>query len=174
MGLHAPVAKAALAPEARECLAAALMGKAGWDLRGRRALAHAPRARARLIGGNLSVLVSLLGTPFAPRPDGCLLALEEVDEPPYKIDRMLEQLAQAGWLRKVAGVALGQFTGCADEPASPRGLALDEVFRHHFARLGVPVVEGFPFGHQDDNRPFAHGSLAELDAQSLILRCLWE
>jgi muramoyltetrapeptide carboxypeptidase len=96
-----------------------------------------------LLGGNLCLLAASVGTPDEPDLQGAVLLLEEVDEPPYKVDRMLTQLRRAGVLDGVAGVAVGQFTRCADEwPMSTVDVLADRL-----GDLGVPVLGGLPVGH---------------------------
>jgi muramoyltetrapeptide carboxypeptidase len=117
------------------------------------------RATGPLAGGTLMLLAHLQGTPFAPRLDGAILFLEEVLEKPYRVDRCLTQLRLAGALDRVAGVAVGQFTGCDDGGV----LALD-VVREAVLALGVPVVEGLSSGHVDANFAFPLGARATLVA----------
>ncbi|MCB9743288.1 MAG: LD-carboxypeptidase [Alphaproteobacteria bacterium] len=120
---------------------------------------------APVVGGNLCVLASLCGTPHQLDARGCILLLEEVSEPPYKIDRMLEQLRQAGVFEGVLGVALGSFTGCA----VPEGAdySVQTLFLEAVEHLGVPVVTGLPVGHGVENHAFFHGAMAHLDAEGL-------
>ena len=99
-----------------------------------------------LLGGNLCLLAATVGTPDLPDLRGAILLLEDVDEPPYKVDRMLTHLWRAGALAGVAGVAVGQFTNCAD--GWPTTVA--EVLLERLARLGVPVHGGLPVGHGRD------------------------
>jgi muramoyltetrapeptide carboxypeptidase len=107
------------------------------------ATAPGPRATGTLLGGNLCMLASTIGTPDFPDLRGAILLLEDVDEVPYKVDRMLTHLRRAGVLAGVAGVALGQFTRCAD--GWPVTVA--EVLADRLAPLGVPVLGGLPIGH---------------------------
>jgi muramoyltetrapeptide carboxypeptidase len=96
-----------------------------------------------LLGGNLCLLAASVGTRDEPDLRGAVLLLEEVDEPPYKVDRMLTQLRRAGALDGVAGVAVGQFTRCADDwPMSTVDVLADRL-----GDLGVPVLGGLPVGH---------------------------
>ncbi len=105
------------------------------------------RASGPLLGGNLSVLTRLLGTPFAPSFEGALLVLEEVAEPPYRVDRMLAHLEHAGVLDAVSGVLLGTFTTGDLAPETPT-LSLSRVFNDYFANRPYPVVTNVPYGHQ--------------------------
>ena len=128
----------------------------------------------RLIVGNLEVLRSLLGTPAWPSLDGAILGLEEVGERPYRVDRALTQLISAGALRGVRGVVIGQLTGCVEpEHGGSRGWSVDEVLTDRLGRLGIPVVTGFPFGHEDRRNvalPFgARVRLAADDATLIFL-----
>ncbi|MEW5882453.1 MAG: LD-carboxypeptidase [Pseudomonadota bacterium] len=103
-------------------------------------------ARGTLWGGNLALVCALLGTPYFPRVRGGILFFEDVNEPAYKIERMLLQLEQAGILQRQRALLLGSF-----EPVTPmpndNGFSLDEVIRGLRARLAVPVLTGLPFGH---------------------------
>jgi len=96
-----------------------------------------------LLGGNLCLLTASIGTPDLTALDGALLLLEEVAEPPYKVDRMLTQLRRASVLSRVAGIALGQFTRCSD--GWPVTVA--EVLAERLGDLGIPVLGGLPVGH---------------------------
>jgi muramoyltetrapeptide carboxypeptidase len=100
-------------------------------------------AEGRLVGGNLSMVAALVGTPYAPEGRGHLLFLEDVREAPYRVDRMLTQLDQAGLTRHAAGVILGVFEKCSppdDEPS----LTLAETLEDHFGNSGVPAGYGTP------------------------------
>lgn len=116
-------------------------------------------AEGRLCGGNLAVLASLVGTPYAPRVEGCVLFLEDVGERPYRVDRMLTTLRQAGWLDRCAGVIIGAFT---DGAPGEDGVSIDDVILDRLGDLGVPVVTGFPAGHIDDNEPLTFGAKARI------------
>jgi len=119
------------------------------------------RAEGILVGGCLSLVASLLGTPWALDLDGAVLLLEEVDERPYAVDRMLTSLLAAGALERVAGVVLGAFTRC--EAGGP-GPTVDEVLRERLAPLGVPVLAGLPVGHERDAVTLPLGVRAVVDA----------
>ena len=116
-------------------------------------------ATGTLLGGNLSLIVSSLGTPDMPDLTGAILLIEDVNEPPYKVDRMLTQLLRSGALRGVAGVAVGQFTGCADHWP----VTVAEVLRERLSRLGVPVLGGLPIGHGHGQLTVPLGVSATLD-----------
>jgi len=100
-------------------------------------------AAGTLLGGNLCLLAASVGTLDLPDLSGAIVLLEDVEEPPYKVDRMLTQLRRAGALRGLAGVAVGQFTRCADDwPVTVADVLLDRL-----GDFGVPVLGGLPIGH---------------------------
>lgn len=122
-------------------------------------------ARGPLLGGNLSLLTSSVGTPDMPDLAGAILLVEEVDEPPYKVDRMLTHLRRAGVLRGLAGVAVGQFTNCAD--GWPVTVA--DVLADRLGDLGVPVLGGLPIGHGHGQVTVPVGTPATLDVAAGVL-----
>lgn len=130
-------------------------------------------AEGPLVGGNLSVLTRLLGTPYLPSLRGAVLLLEDVGERPYRLDRMWTHLRLAGALDGVAGVVLGEFTGCEEKDADYTSAdVLDELAQ----ALGVPCAAGFVIGHGEVNFPVALGARVRLDGdrQSLtFLEGLW-
>jgi muramoyltetrapeptide carboxypeptidase len=126
-------------------------------------------AAGRLIGGNLSVLTHLLGTPYEPDFRGRILFLEEFGEQTYRIDRMLTQLHQSGALRKVAGVLLGSMTAPARR-RFPSDRRLDDVLREALEPLGVPVVGGLAAGHVAGKRTLPLGALTVIDSSSGTIR----
>lgn len=130
------------------------------------------RSSGRLLGGNLTVLAALMGTPWLPDFDGAILFLEDVEEAPYRIDRMLTQLSLAGVLGKVAGVAFGQCTDCSAKDASYGGFTLSEVLQQHLAPLGVPAFQGAAFGHVASQFSLPVGVRAEIDADAGSIRLL--
>ncbi len=138
---------------------------------GRITTIRAGRARGPLVGGNLSVLVAMAGSPYWPRFDGAILLLEDVNEYIYRVDRMISTLALAGALERLAGVVLGAFTHC--EPGDGFGtLTLDEVFDDHFKGLNVPVFRGAQFGHIKKKWTLPIGLPVEMDAVAGTLRLL--
>jgi muramoyltetrapeptide carboxypeptidase len=126
------------------------------------------RARGRLLGGNLTLICATLGTPYALRPEGAILLLEDTNEAPYRVDRMLSQLRLAGVLDAVAGVVVGSF--CPRD--HPDAKELDRVLREWLGTLKVPVLLRFPVGHTPLNATLPHGGLVELDADGGTLRLL--
>ncbi|WP_426268052.1 S66 peptidase family protein [Sphingomonas sp. LHG3443-2] len=130
------------------------------------------KASGKLLGGNLTVLASLVGTPWLPDFSGAILFLEDTDEAPYRIDRMLTQIGQAGILRRVAGVVFGQCTNCKPSDGSTSLFTLDEVLAQHLTPLGVPVYTGAMFGHIDNQFSLPVGCRAEIDADAGTIRLL--
>lgn len=129
-------------------------------------------ARGRLVGGNLSVIHALMGTPYEIETANRILFLEDVGEAPYRVDRMLQTLKLAGKLDEVAGVVLGSFTRRLDENTADEAVSIDEVLRSYFAQANVPVLADFPVGHQPNNVTLPIGVLAELDTATGTLRLL--
>lgn len=127
---------------------------------------RAGRASGRLLGGNLTLLASLAGTPHLPSLRGALLVLEDVAEAPYRVDRMLTQLLLAGALDGVAGLAVGGFSwpGTAVPRRDEQRQDVLRVIGELGAELGVPVLAGLPCGHDRHNLALPLGVEAELDA----------
>jgi muramoyltetrapeptide carboxypeptidase len=120
---------------------------------------RAGRATGPLLGGTLTLLSHLAGTPYLPAFDGAILFLEDVGEKPYRLDRYLTQLRLAGALDRIAGVAVGQLSGC--DEGEVRGL---DVVRDAVRDLGVPAIAGLPAGHDDRNFALPLGARATLVA----------
>jgi muramoyltetrapeptide carboxypeptidase len=100
-----------------------------------------------LLGGNLSLLVSLLGTPYQPALDNAALFVEEVGEEPYRIDRMLMHLQNASALAKCRGVMVGHCADCIPRDPSRPSLSLDDVLKEFALAIKKPVISNIPFGH---------------------------
>jgi muramoyltetrapeptide carboxypeptidase len=126
------------------------------------------RARGRLAGGNLALVASLVGTPYALDLDGAILVLEDVSESVYRLDRMLTQLRLAGALDQLAGVVLGQFTEIPDDIANAER-PLERLLGETAAWCGIPCVANFPLGHVADQVTLPLGATAELDADHKTL-----
>ncbi|HXS20927.1 MAG TPA: LD-carboxypeptidase [Steroidobacteraceae bacterium] len=126
-------------------------------------------AEGPLVGGNLSVLTRLLGTPFLAHLQGAILLLEDVGERPYRLDRMWTHLALAGVFRQVRGIVLGGFTGCEEKDAE---YSSAEVLRELARATGLPCAAGFPIGHDAPNQPVPLGVRVRLDAVSRRLTFL--
>jgi muramoyltetrapeptide carboxypeptidase len=126
------------------------------------------KVTAPLIGGNLAVLCSLIGTPFFPSLTGKILFFEDIGETPFRIDRNLTHLLSLGLLDSVAGFALGLFKDCAYRPPKPGDRIeyrqdLRDVIIERLRPLGKPIVMGLPFGHLPYNATVPLGALATLD-----------
>ncbi len=121
-----------------------------------------------LLPANLTVATHLLGTPIQPDLDGVILALEDVTEAPYRIDRLLTQWRLSGALSKVRGIALGRFSRC-EPPPNIHSLTIEEVLRDRLGNLGIPIVSELPFGHDGPNAALAVGVLATLDGDRGVL-----
>ncbi|MFY8148417.1 MAG: LD-carboxypeptidase, partial [Prochlorococcaceae cyanobacterium] len=119
-------------------------------------------AEGRLVVTNLTVATHLIGTPWLPNLQGCLLVLEDVGEAPYRVDRMLTQWRTAGVLRGVAGVGLGRFQW-TPEDVMPGDLTMEEVLLERLGDLGVPLVGRLPVGHGRPNLALPLGRMARLD-----------
>ncbi|HZF44644.1 MAG TPA: LD-carboxypeptidase [Sphingomonadaceae bacterium] len=130
------------------------------------------KAAGRLLGGNLTVLTALMGTPYLPSFDGAILFLEDTNEAEYRIDRMLTQLALGGVLQRVAGVAFGQCTECRAGGPSYGGFTLSEVLKQHLEPLGVPAFQGAPIGHVSNQISVPVGVRAGIDAGAGTIRIL--
>jgi muramoyltetrapeptide carboxypeptidase len=116
-------------------------------------------ATGMIVGGNLSLLSASVGAPdeFVP-PDGSLVLLEDVNEEPYQVDRMLTQLLRSGWFTGVTGIVLGSWTGCGNLDG------IRDVMMDLLVGLGIPVVWEFGFGHCPDQLTIPLGAEATLDA----------
>jgi muramoyltetrapeptide carboxypeptidase len=126
------------------------------------------RAEGRLVGGNLAVLTSLAGTPFAPDLTDSILILEDVNEPVYRIDRMLQQLKLTGTLSGCRGIAFGDCTRCPED-AGGGGRRFDDVLGELAHSLGIPCLTGIPVGHIPDQWTIPLGALATLDTRACSL-----
>ncbi len=125
------------------------------------------RATAPITGGCLSVVCSLLGTSFEPDFSGKILFLEDVDEKPYAIDRMLTQLKQADKLACIEGLVFGDMHGCSDYQNDLKDVVIDVLGEYNH-----PVLYGFEAGHGPINLAFAYGQLAEIDSSKKTFRLL--
>ncbi len=129
------------------------------------------KASGELIGGNLSLLSAMAGTPFAMKNlKGKILFIEDVGEQPYRIDRMLTQLLQSADLKSLAGIALGVFEDCNPKDATTQSLI--EVLKDRLGNLGIPVIYGLSFGHIRDQFTLPLGIKAELDTENATVTLL--
>ena len=141
-----------------------------FDLTGCRTLVPGA-AEGPLRGGCLTLLQTSIGTPWQPNLDGALLFLEDWQEEPYRIDRMLQHLRAAGMLRRIRGLVMGKPVRIAPRGGRP-SLSLDEVLLDHLGDLGVPLVVGIPVGHCARKRTLSLGVLARLDTRRTLLETL--
>lgn len=126
-------------------------------------------ARGRLIGGNLSLLAALAGTPYALKDlKGAILFAEDINEPPYKVDRLFTQLRQSCDMSSLAGVALGVFSS-AQAATDAETASTRRVLKDRLGDLGIPVVSGLSFGHIRDNCTLPVGVEAELDTATATI-----
>ncbi len=129
------------------------------------------QATGELVGGNLAVLTSIIGTDYMPDWKGKILFLEEVNEEIYKVDRLLCQLQLAGVLQQVAGIVLGQFTNCG-HGSRFLSLTLEQVFDHYFSPLQIPIFSGLLFGHINQKMTLPIGCKATIDANAGTVQLL--
>ncbi|MGB4958924.1 MAG: LD-carboxypeptidase [Saprospiraceae bacterium] len=122
------------------------------------------KAKGNLTGGNLSLLVALTGTKYAPIYKDNIVFMEDVGEKPYRVDRMLTSLIQGSDLSKASGIVLGVFNDC-EASANESSLTLQEVLRDRLIPLGIPVFYGFTFGHVIDICTFPVGVKAQMDTE---------
>ena len=166
---HGPTARETLTDFSRDSLRRAVVEQTD-------SCGVAPKAReinagfveGRLVGGNLAVLTSLCGTPFAPDLSDGILILEDINEPVYRIDRMLQQLKLAGALNGCRGIAFGECVKCPDD-AGGGDRPFDEVLGEIAHELGVPCLAGIPVGHIAEQWTIPLGAMAKLDTANRSL-----
>ena len=122
-------------------------------------------ATGRLFPCNLTVATHLLGTPHQPDLTGAILAIEDVTEAPYRIDRLLTHWRLTGTLQRLAGIAIGRFSQC-DPPAGISSLTVEEVLRNRLTDLHIPIVANLPFGHDGSNAALSVGTIATLNGNT--------
>jgi muramoyltetrapeptide carboxypeptidase len=122
------------------------------------------RATGTLVGGNLTLLAALCGTRWQPDARDCILLIEDTDEAPYRVDRMLTQLLLAGVFDGVRGMVFGDSPTCEPREGDPRPVPLVEVIRDRLAPLAVPLIHGFPCGHSPIRAVLPLGIPVTLDA----------
>jgi muramoyltetrapeptide carboxypeptidase len=121
-------------------------------------------ASGRVIGGNLSTVVSIIGTRYFPDFKDKILLLEDVGEMPYKLDRMLNQLRLNQIFEKVKGIILGSFIDCIEHDPNKKTLTLGEVADHYFSKLKKPVIYNFKHGHIKDFVTVPIGAMIKINA----------
>lgn len=130
------------------------------------------KASGILIGGNFSLLVSLLATPYLPNLRETLLLLEDVDEAPHRVDRMFAQLHHASITKHIAGLILGKFTDCVPSDPTKPHLTIDQVLEDAIRRIGCPVLANFQYGHIAKKLTVPLGLKAVLDTREGALKIL--
>lgn len=122
------------------------------------------RASGRLCGGNLTLITALLGTPYEIDTAGALLIVEETDEAPYRIDRMLTQLRLSGALARAAGVLVGRCANCEVDQSHPyAAMPLQATLRDRLGSLGIPVLTELPIGHAGEQWTLPIGLQARME-----------
>ncbi len=117
-----------------------------------------------IVGGNLAVFTSLLGTGYLPDLKNKILFLEDISEPPYKIDRMFNQLKLNKVFKKVKGIILGSFVDCYEPDVKKKTLTLEEVCDDYLRTMNIPVIRSFPHGHIKDMLTLPIGTRIKLNA----------
>lgn len=131
------------------------------------------KARGRITGGNLSLVVSTLGSPYEIDTKGKILFLEDIGEKPYSIDRMLNALVLSGKIDDAAGIILGPFIDCEETEDSP-ALTIKEIIDEVIAPHGKPAITNFRCGHTYPQIAFPMGAMTEIDADSRTIKFIDE
>jgi muramoyltetrapeptide carboxypeptidase len=130
------------------------------------------KARGRLLGGNLTVLTTILGSPFVPDFENAILFCEDVREDLYRVDRMLTQLKLNGILAKIKGFVFGGCSECGPGDGNYGALTLEEIFADHVKPLGVPAWQGAMIGHAQPQWTLPEGAQVEIDASAATITLL--
>jgi muramoyltetrapeptide carboxypeptidase len=120
-------------------------------------------AKGRLLGGNLSIMTGLIGTPYFPALSRPIYIIEEIDERPYKIDRMLQNMKLAGLLKRACGIVLGDFSCCTPDPKK-QSLRITQILKETFSGTSYPVISGIRFGHVKKSITLPVGAHARVNA----------
>lgn len=185
--LHGPVGSSDFTPYTTEQLKKVIFGTAGdwvevktcddndleFSTNGKttfeRFVIHPGKGEGILIGGNLSLLSAMCGTPYFKIKRDTILFIEDVEEAPYRIDRMLTQLLQAIDIHHVKGILLGVFEGCErKEPTI--SFSLKEVMMDRLSRLQIPCMYGFSFGHISNQCTIPFGTKGKMDTDAFTLQ----
>lgn len=129
-------------------------------------------AKGILLGGNLSLVVSLLGTPYLPKFEKAILFLEEVEEKPYRIDRFFAQMKLAKIFDKVSGIVLCNFTDCEETDPNKKSLSLNDVIGDYFEKLNKPVVYNLVYGHINPKNTIPIGVKASIDCKKCAVEII--
>lgn len=131
---------------------------------------HGGLSKGPLLGGNLTLLTNLMGTPYLPSFKGCILLLEDVGVEPYNIDGMFSQLDLAGIFEDVSGVIFGKFERCKSRTSNQSDGTVEEVINDWSSKLKVPSIKNFPYGHGKQNCILPMGKEITLDADNTCIR----
>ncbi len=130
-------------------------------------------AKGRLVGGNLSLVCSTMGSNFEIKTSNRILFIEDVGEAPYRIDRYLQELKLAGKLDSLNGAILGSFTRREDEPSDdPEDFKMEEVLDQYFINLNIPVIKNFSAGHIKRNISLPMGAMIEINTRTREIKIL--
>ncbi len=130
-------------------------------------------SKGQLLGGNLSVLTSIMGTPYFPKNwKNKILYLEDIGEKIYAVDRMMSQLYLGGVLDQISGFIFGKCNGCDPGGSGYGSLTMEEVIDHYIKPLNIPAYSGAMIGHIDDNVTIPNGINAEIDANNGTIKLL--
>lgn len=130
------------------------------------------QAKGRLLGGNLSLICSLLGTPFQPIFDKAILFLEEVEEKPYRIDRFFAQMRLAKIFEKVSAIVLCNFTDCEETDPSKKSLSLNDVVTDYFESFNKPIVYNLIHGHIKSKNTIPIGAMASVNCNKKLVEII--
>jgi len=129
-------------------------------------------ARGHLLGGTISLLVSLLSTPFQPQLSNSILVIEDIDEAPHRVDRMLAQLYNAGVLQKLSALVYGKFINCIPSDLSVPHLTLEQIQKDYAKKVCCPVASDFQYGHVTPKLTIPLGVKAMLDTKRKCIEVL--
>lgn len=134
---------------------------------------YSGEAEGTLLGGNLSLLASIIGTKFQPNFKNSILVIEDIGEEPYRIDRYLSQLKNSDILKQIKGCVLGQFTDClAKQPE--KSLSLEQIFQDYFGVLNIPVLADLSYGHIPKKLTIPIGARAKIDTKRKSMKIVEE
>lgn len=166
---HGPTARTPLSDFSRASLVQAVQqasDSCGYAAEAR--VVRGGRATGRLVGGNLAIVSSLCGTPWAVDARDAIMVLEDVGEATYRLDRMLTQLRLAGTFEGCVGIAFGHCTDCPDT-SDDRTRSIEAIVTELASALRVPTLQGIPVGHISDQWTVPLGAIATLDADARVL-----
>ena len=146
-----------------------LQSKVNIEVLNEPSLTKSEKVVGKVVGGNLAVLSAMIGTGCLPNFKNKILLLEEISEPPYKIDRMLNQLRLQNIFDEVKGIILGNFIDCIEQDKNKNMMVLTDVLSDYFASLKIPVIKSFPFGHSKDIITLPIGCKIEINLKKGII-----